>query len=74
MLFLRRKCWEFPRSPVVGWLGFGAFSAVAWVDSLVGELRSHKLHGVAKIKKRKKERKKLQGNFDLDVFQYLCFY
>ena len=54
MLFLRRQCWEFPHSPVVGWLGFGAFSAVAWVDSLVGELRSHKPHGVAKIKKKEK--------------------
>ena len=34
-----------------------AFRAGAWVQFLVGDLRSHKLHGAAK-KKKKKERKK----------------
>ena len=34
-----------------------AFRAGAWVQFLVGDLRSHKLHGAAKKKKRKKERK-----------------
>ena len=34
-----------------------AFRAGAWVQFLVGDLRSHKLHGAAKKKKeRKKER------------------
>ena len=37
-------------SLVVQWLGFGAFTAVAWVQPLVGELRSSKLCGMAKIK------------------------
>ena len=38
---------------MVQWLGLGAFTAVAGVQSLVGELRSCKPHGVAKkIKKR----------------------
>ena len=31
------------------WLGFWAFTAVAQVQSLVGELRSRKLRGAAKI-------------------------
>ena len=33
---------------MVQWLGFGTFIAVVWVQSLVGELRSHKLRDVAK--------------------------
>ena len=36
------------------WLGFQAFTAVAQVQSLVGELRSHKLCSSAKKKKKKK--------------------
>ena len=32
------------------WLGFQAFTAVAWIQSLVGELRFHKPCGVAKKK------------------------
>ena len=27
---------------------FGTFTAMAWVQSLVGEIRSHKLHGQKK--------------------------
>ena len=38
-------------SQVVQWLGLGAFTLVAWVQSLVGELRSYKLQGTAKWKK-----------------------
>ena len=34
----------------VQWLGLGALTAVAQVQSLVGELRSCKPHGVAKKK------------------------
>ena len=39
---------------MVQWLGLGDFTARAQVQSLVGELRSHKLRGVAKRKKKKK--------------------
>ena len=43
---------KFPGiSLAVQWLGFGAFTAVAQVPSLVRELRSHKPQGVAKKKK-----------------------
>ena len=35
-------------SQVVQWLGLGAFTLVAWVQSLVGELRSYKPQGTAK--------------------------
>ena len=31
----------------VPWLGFEAFISVAWVQSLVRELRPYKLYGVA---------------------------
>ena len=34
---------------MVQWLGLGAFTAGAWVRSLVGELRSQKPQGAAKI-------------------------
>ena len=39
---------------MVQWLGLGAFTAVAWVQSLVGELRSYKLCSAAKKKKKEK--------------------
>ena len=39
---------ERGRSLVVYWLGFGAFTAGAQVQSLVGELRSHEPHVMAK--------------------------
>ena len=38
---------ELGNSLVVWWLGLGVFTAKAWVQSLVGELRSHKPCGVA---------------------------
>ena len=38
----------FRNSLAVQWLRIGTFIAVAWVQSLVGELRSHKLHNSAK--------------------------
>ena len=38
-------------SLVVQWLGLGAFSAVALVEFLACELRSHKLQVVAQINK-----------------------
>ena len=31
---------------LVSWLGSWAFTVVAWVQFLVGELRSHKSHGL----------------------------
>ena len=34
------------------WLGFWAFIAMAWVQSLVKELISYKLHSIAKKKKK----------------------
>ena len=36
---------------MVQWLGLGSFTARARVQSLVGELRSHKPRGTAKTKK-----------------------
>ena len=41
-------------SPAVQGPGSNAFTARAWVQSLVGELRSHKPHGVIKKKKNSK--------------------
>ena len=38
-------------SLVVQWLGPGAFPAVAWIQSLVGVLISHRLCGAAKRKR-----------------------
>ena len=40
------------------WLGFWAFTAMAQAQSLVGEVRSHKLCRVAKNKQTKKVKKK----------------
>ena len=40
------------KSLAVQWLGLGAFTARALIRSLVGEVRSHKLHGTAKIIKK----------------------
>ena len=40
---------ESGSSLAVQWLGLCVFTAVAWVQSLVGELSSHKLHSAAKI-------------------------
>ena len=37
--------------PGVQWLGVHHFTAKAWVQSLVGELSSHKSCGMAKLKK-----------------------
>ena len=56
------------------WLGLGAFTATAQVQSLVGELRSRKPCGKAKKKKKKEEeeeeerkkRSKCQKSFGQD--------
>ena len=37
---------------MVKWLELGTFSVGAWVQSLVGELRSQKMHGTAEKKKK----------------------
>ena len=47
-LIVSRWTWEFPE---VQWLRLSAFTSVAQVQSLVGELRSCKSHGAAKKKK-----------------------
>ena len=44
-------------SLVVQWLAFGTFTAVAQVQSLVGEMRSRKPRDTAKIKKKKKKKR-----------------
>ena len=49
-LFYNRSIWH-GHSLAVQWLGLGAFTAGARVQSLVGELRSRKPHDVAKKKK-----------------------
>ena len=38
---------------MVWWLGFHTFTAMAWVQFLVRELRSCKLHGLARKKKKR---------------------
>ena len=47
-------------SLVVQWLGYGTFTVVAQVQSLVEELRSHKPHTAAKKKKKRKKAHKLE--------------
>ena len=51
---------------VVQWLGLSAFTAEGAVQSLVGELRSHKPGGVAKLKTKK--------NYKLDQGIKLSFF
>ena len=41
------------KSPVIQWLGHSTFTARGWVQSLFRELRSCKLWGMAKKKKKK---------------------
>ena len=44
------KFLTFRHSLAVQWLGLSAFTVVAHVQSLIGELRSHKLRSAAKNK------------------------
>ena len=46
---------------VVLWLGLSAFTARAWVQSLVGELRTHKPDGMASKRKIALERILMTG-------------
>ena len=46
MIFFKFR--DFGNSLVVWWLGFSAFTARAWVQSLVGELRSRESHSMGK--------------------------
>ena len=39
-------------SLAVQWLGLGAFTVMLWVQSLLRELRAHKLSGAAKKKEK----------------------
>ena len=48
------KKWIIGNSLADQWLRLGAFIARIWVQSLVGELRSHKPHSTAKKGKKKK--------------------
>ena len=59
---------EFPGSPIVKTLHFH------WLQSLVGELRSHKLHSVVKKKKKKKTQPKKPRitNLNSDVKEHTC--
>ena len=69
-------------SMVVHWLGLGAFTAVAQVQFLVRELRSHKPRNVAKGKKKKNEglgekgryRWRAGSNVMSQVQSQLCYY
>ena len=58
-------------SLVVQWLGLSAFTAAAQVQSLVGELRSHKLCGLARIKNKEDGRGKTEHIRDLDDRKYI---
>ena len=50
--------WTCAGNPlVVQWLGLSAFTAVAQVQSVVGERIPRKLHGVAKTKQNKQTKK-----------------
>ena len=49
---------------MVQWLGFGAFIAVAGVQFLVEELRSHKPCSTAKKKKKKKKIGAPKSNYE----------
>ena len=40
---------KHPEGIFIQWLGLSTYTAVTQVQSLVGELRSHKLHGTANI-------------------------
>ena len=67
MLLLRKKCWEFPGSPVVRVRCFhccGLGSVPDWGTKISQAARCGQ----------KKKKKMLHGNSDLDVFQFLCFY
>ena len=55
-------------SLVVQWLGLHAFTAEGPGSILVGELRSHKLHGAAKKKK------KGQNNYNTGVPHFISLH
>ena len=55
-------------SLAVRWLGLHAFTAVARVQSLVGEIRSHKPQGTAK----KKEKKRKTLNVQMAPFSLIA--
>ena len=50
-------------SLVVQWLGLSAFTARAWVQSLVRELRSHKPSGATRKKQQNKTKKPRQSMY-----------
>ena len=58
-------------SLAVQWLGLLALTARTWVQSLVGELRSHKMRGAAK---KKSEEAKNPDNSVASVFFFFLIY
>ena len=52
-------------SLTVQWLGLGTFTAMTWVQFLAGKLRSHKLHGQKKKKKKLKKATCQNGIFSI---------
>ena len=52
------KCKGLGNFLVVQWLGLGSSTSVAWVQSLVQELRFHKSSSAAKKKKKKNQKYK----------------
>ena len=55
VLTMQTKEKSLGNSLAVQWLGLSTFTAAAWVQSLVGEVRSRKLFSEAKKKKKKKK-------------------
>ena len=49
-----KKILHVRRSLVGLWIGLQAFTIIAWVQSMVRELRSYKLYGMIKIQKERK--------------------
>ena len=73
-LFKKNRVWVCVcgggvNSLVVQWLGVSAFTLVAQVQSLVGELRSHSLMVWQKKREREKREKQEQGGRDLHILQ-----
>ena len=59
------KKWIIGNSLADQWLRLGAFIARIWVQSLVGELRSHKPHSTAKKGKKNSQQKTSSKNDEL---------
>ena len=67
---LKKKIELVGNSLEIQWLGLGAFTTKVWVQPLVGELRYHKPHDVAK-NGGKKKRYRLLINWRLKKYRIL---